>query len=73
MGKAMSWGICICSVCKHEAHQTGEIIRKDRGWTHCDTNSPICDGANAMYLQSKNEITGKWCGRDGFPNFLDSE
>jgi hypothetical protein len=33
----MSWGMCICSECNHEVHQTGEMKRPDKGWEHCDS------------------------------------
>jgi hypothetical protein len=58
----MSVGLVICGKCKREVHQAG-----DRRWFHCETKTPICDGADAPYAQSEAEIVGKWCGMDGFP------
>lgn len=66
----MSWGMCICSTCKREVHQTGEIFTggiRRATWQHCDDKSEICLGARADYAQSLSEVKGKWCGSDGKP------
>lgn len=62
----MSLGICICSACKREVHQTG---RRDgdskRLWEHCEDRTLICDSAKPICPQTKDEIKGHWCGCDG--------
>jgi len=55
----MSAGIVVCSICYHEVHQNSG------GWFHCDSKTPICDGARPEYPTSTAYIEGKWCGRDG--------
>jgi hypothetical protein len=61
----MSAGIVVCSICYHEVHQNSG------GWFHCDSNTPICNGAIPVYPRSTEDIQGKWCGRDDFS--LDEE
>ena len=57
----MSWGMCICSRCRREVHQS------NTGWYHCDDKSDVCVGADMPYAQSLSEVSGKYCGRDGVP------
>jgi hypothetical protein len=59
----MSYGIVVCSECRHEVHQTGPMD-KQRGWQHCEDKSPMCILANAVYPLSKAEIQGSYCGKD---------
>jgi hypothetical protein len=67
----MSWGICICSVCKHEVHQSGPRDAQGRTkWQHCEGRTPICPDAQAVYPHSEGEIKGKWCGVDGAVGLL---
>jgi hypothetical protein len=56
----MSWGILICSKCKREIHQDGP----DHSWTHCEDKTSICDGAGKIYPTSREQIKGKFCGKD---------
>ena len=64
----MSYGLVICSSCKREVHQTGRIeLTSGRiaKWIHCEDSSSICGGNSiAIYPKSKEEIVGKFCGRD---------
>lgn len=67
----MSWGICICSICKREVHQKRSIpgdFNSKLVWYHCDDTAAICEGATAAYPKSNDEIVGKWCGSDRGPN-----
>lgn len=57
----MSYGLVICSICKHEVHQRG-----DRSWWHCDTVTPMCNGAQAIFPERRTDIKGAWCGADDF-------
>jgi hypothetical protein len=64
----MSWGMCICSVCKREVHQDGAKDAQGRTrWTHCEDKTPICEHGLAEYAQDLREVKGKYCGRDGIP------
>jgi len=55
----MSYGLVICSSCHHEVHQGS-----GREWFHCDTKTPMCPGASAIYPESRDQIKGKYCGAD---------
>lgn len=58
----MSWGMCICSKCKREVHQSGT------GWFHCEDKTDVCPGSeHPPYAQSLSEVRGKYCGMDGIP------
>lgn len=60
----MSTGLVICSICKREVHQWGEIT-VGRGWVHCPDRTPICEGAHAIYPRTQGEILGAPCCADG--------
>jgi len=67
----VSYGICICSNCKREVHQDGGP--NGRGgwlWTHCEDKTPMCNGSDAIYPESRDDIRGKWCGADGLGQTL---
>ena len=67
----MSYGICICSVCKHEVHQSGPRDAYGRNrWTHCEDRTSICEDAQAIYPMTQAEIKGKWCGVDGLVGLM---
>lgn len=59
----MSYGLVICSQCKHEVHQSGNRNLAN-GWQHCDDRSTICESGLAVYPKSKDEIVGPYCGID---------
>lgn len=62
----MSYGLAICSICRHEVHQNGPFdeIRKRRLWLHCEDKTPICDGAVARYPDKFATVLGNPCKRD---------
>lgn len=36
----------------------------DLKWLHCEDRSPMCNGAIAIYVASRSEIQGMYCGVD---------
>jgi hypothetical protein len=54
-----SYGIMVCADCRREVHQL------PAGWIHCEDSTSICEGSKPVYPQSKEEIKGAYCGRDG--------
>ena len=71
----VSYGLCVCSVCKHEVHQSSG----DRSWLHCEGKTPLCEGAKSVFPGNTSEIQGKWCGMDdldgdhGSPRYSDAQ
>lgn len=59
----MSYGIVVCAGCLRELHQDGPR-EVENGWRHCEDKSPRCPGALAAYPESRNEIIGRYCGKD---------
>lgn len=67
----MSYGMCICSVCRREVHQA-----RDRSWYHCDfgewkgRGGPMCEGAEAVFPKLTEDgqpmANGDYCGIDDF-------
>lgn len=64
----MSYGLVICSECKREVHQKRRPYPVDDSkpfeWFHCEDQTPRCKGASGSFPRSKDEIAGKFCGRD---------
>lgn len=55
----MSYGLAVCSSCHCEVHQGS-----NRVWFHCQTMTPICEGAAAIYPKNADGIAGLFCGAD---------
>ena len=64
----MSCGVVICSVCRSEVHQDGQLDQAGmKMWQHCEDKSPKCTGATIEYASfDEDEPRGNWCGSDGF-------
>jgi len=65
----MSSGLVVCSKCKREVHQGDAKLFPPKGWYHCigtrwDADTPICEGAKAIWPPSQREINGPFCGVD---------
>jgi hypothetical protein len=65
----MSSGLVMCSACHREVHQDGLRDAQGRGtWRHCSRFhgwTPICEGAHAMYPETRLAISGLYCQADG--------
>jgi len=61
----MSYGLAICANCHKEVHQTGDSTI-EKGWIHCEDNTPRCADAGSIYAEDKTQIVGNWCGADDF-------
>lgn len=60
----MSTGMVICSRCRRELHQWGHQSI-ERGWLHCEDNTPRCEGATSDYPRRAEDVRGEYCEADG--------
>ncbi len=65
----MSSGLVVCSKCLREVHQGDREKFPPKGWYHCfgkrlAADSPMCEGATAVYPPSLDKISGPYCGAD---------
>lgn len=60
----MSYGLAICSMCRHEVHQDGPRVNDRATWRHCEDKSPLCIGAEARYPDKLVSLLGKACRAD---------
>lgn len=62
--EAMSYGLAICSICRHEVHQDGPKVNNRATWLHCEGKSPLCKGAIPRYPDKFASLLGNACRRD---------
>jgi len=60
----VSYGLAICSICRHEVHQNGPRVNDKATWLHCEDKSLLCSGAVARYPDRFASLLGNACRSD---------